>query len=207
MATQLTDDDTHVERPGLRARGWWWIASALVVVLVTAWVWIGTHPAVTRGSYGWFGPGTRVADDGLEQTRLVIQENEAQLSYSVRNTGLVPFTVVGLEPDPLGMVRMDVEFQPDLVEQGSDSRLTESPVRVGRSDEVGLKVRVVTDGCLGLEPGSMMWQPARVKIRQLGITTTHELSTGLPEGDLYFPSGIDGAPVRSCRSGQFTSAP
>jgi hypothetical protein len=72
-------------------------------------------------------------------------------------------------------------------------------VSVGHWDEVGLNVRVVTDGCLGMERGSMMWQPARVKIRQLGITTTHDLSTGLPDGDLYFPSGIAGAPDRSCR--------
>jgi len=44
MATQVMDDDTHVERPGLRSRRWWrWIAGVIAVVLVTAWLWIGTH--------------------------------------------------------------------------------------------------------------------------------------------------------------------
>ncbi|HEX5510569.1 MAG TPA: hypothetical protein VFX41_02545 [Actinomycetales bacterium] len=188
MATQVLDDDTQVERPRMRPRRWWrWVVAALAVALVTGWLWIGTHPVVNGGPVYWNGPGTRVANDGVGDTRLVIDQHEAKFVLSVRNDGVVPFTIRGPADDGPSAISLRMQFGPtegglEPLERGS----SEVALRPGEAGAVLISVHV--DRCLVNGGGGYLSFPVSVRVRQLGITTTQELPTGQEIDGLFFPS-------------------
>jgi hypothetical protein len=190
VATQVLDDDTHVEHPGLRSRRWWrWIIAGIAVALVTAWLWIGNHPAVSQGSYTWNGPGIRVANDGVGDTRLVVEEHEAKLILSVRNSGLVPFTLVGPGEDVFSTMSLDTRFGPShTAADVLENRSRETTLRPGEERGVLLTVRV--DQCFVMPQGAHTALPVTLRFRHLCITTTPELPPWEELDGLHF-SGDD----------------
>lgn len=170
---------------GRRRRLWVGGVSAAVLVAVAGWVAVGTHPAVGVGSFSGSGSGFYLASDGISSTRMVLKGDRGVLLVSVRNTGRVPFTVLGLAPRSPYSPLKSVGFQPDPYAPGKtvgDLNLpTQSQVSLAPGAEAGVVVQFTVDPCLFQAAGSYSEMPSvSLRVRQAGITTTQPLPLPLP---------------------------
>ncbi|MEU4159756.1 hypothetical protein [Actinoplanes sp. NPDC026670] len=103
--------------------------AVLVVLAVSAGAWWG-RPRLGEGSLVAPGTGMSWANDGVEDTRMIVRGKPAATvtaTFSIRNDGRLPFTVTGADRSDAGvwLSRQQVTFIPGLPVDGPDP----TPVR------------------------------------------------------------------------------
>jgi len=183
--TDAEDAPAEAPRRGRRVnRGWVGLLS--VAALVAAWIAVGTNPALAPGSF--FGPppsGARIANDGVADTRLVMQAEPGRtyaVVLSLRNAGRVPFTVLGdAEENPLVH---GISLYGDPYADGYGDRTWTSAderLALGPGEEAGIVVEVGAPECVPYaEGGYAEFETLQLRVRQLGLTTTQEVPLDLP---------------------------
>lgn len=161
------------------------VATVVLVGAVGAtFVWWG-NPRLGEGGLVGPGDGMSWANDGVEDTRMVVRGRPAatvRATFSIRNDGRLPFTVHGL--DVADMIdwfsKQRVTFVPGA--QGLDA--TATPVQrltLGPGEEATVLWSLDMACQPGMSEGSYMTIDAlRFKLRWLGIGATRELPLERP---------------------------
>lgn len=167
-----------------RRRRMWLLAVVAVVLAGATFVWWG-NPRLGEGSLTGPGDGMSWANDGVEDTRMVVRGGSAatvRATFSVRNDGHLPFTVYGLDVADMidWFAQQQVMFVPGVL--GFDG--TEPP-RKQVTLSPGEEATVLWSLDMACRPGmsessSMSIDTLRFKVRWLGVGTTRELSLDRP---------------------------
>ncbi len=157
---------------------------ALVGVVCAVFVWWG-NPRLGEGSVVGPGAGMSWANDGVEDTRMVVRGGSAatvSATFSIRNDGRLPFTVHGLDTTNMGpwFSKQHVTFMPGI--PGFDEAVT--PLGQVTLDP-GEEATVLWSLDMACRPtmsegGSTSIDILRFKVTWFGTSTTRELPLERP---------------------------
>ncbi len=161
------------------------VATVLLVGVVGAtFAWWG-NPRLGEGSLIGPGDGMSWANDGVENTRMVVRGRPAatvSATFSIRNNGHLPFTVHGLDvADTIPWFeKQQVTFVPGIL--GFDRTATPvKQVTLSPGDEATVLWSLGMACQPGLSEGnSMSITTLRFRVSWLGIGTTRELPLERP---------------------------
>lgn len=177
-ATTVTDSHP---RPKRRLRAV--IATtALLAAVGATFVWWG-NPRMTEGGMIGLGEGITWANDGLTDTRMLISGRHpatVTATFSIRNTGHLPFTVHGLDVDTFAWLsQQQVTFK--QVTDGSESATAQKQITLAPEDEATVQWSL-TFTCRPsiAEGGYVTIDVLRFDTSWLGLHTTRELPLTRP---------------------------
>ena len=155
-----------------------WLLVALLLAVAVAGQVVARRASLSAGSSFWPRSGLTRANDGVTDTRYVVQEvpgSGFSVYTTLRNDGRVPITILGVDSDGLlGSWVQRARLAPVDERSGRkafEAQTTSTSVTVDRGEEVALMLDFRIPRCLYMEKGSYSDHTVLpLKVRILGVT-------------------------------------